>query len=70
VLPGTDPGSPLRESDVTERLLRWLDMLGLDPATIGDSLVLSPTCGLAGASQSWARQALALLRGSARHLTG
>jgi methionine synthase II (cobalamin-independent) len=70
VLPGTDPASSPRDSDVTERVLRWLDMLGLDPATIGGSLVLSPTCGLAGASQSWARQALVLLRESARHLTG
>jgi methionine synthase II (cobalamin-independent) len=70
VLPGTDPASAPRDSDVIERVLRWLDMLGLDPATIGGSLVVSPTCGLAGASQSWARQALALLRESARHLTG
>ena len=31
-------------------VLRWLDMLGLDPDEVGDRLVLTPSCGLAGAS--------------------
>ena len=29
-------------------MLRWLDMLGLDPGEVGERLVLTPTCGLAG----------------------
>ena len=57
------------ESEVTERVLRWLDLVGLDPATIGSGLVLTPTCGLAGASQSWTRQALGTIRAAATHLT-
>jgi hypothetical protein len=50
-------------------VLRWLDMLGLAPDDLGDRLVLSPTCGLAGASHTWARQALTTLREAATHLT-
>lgn len=69
VVPSIDPTTPPTETHVTESLLRWLDMVGLDPATIGSSLVISPTCGLAGASESWTREALALLRSSAVNLT-
>ena len=69
VLPATDPSAPPTDTVITERVLRWLDMLGLDPETLGGSLVVSPACGLAGASTAWARQALALARGTARHLT-
>jgi hypothetical protein len=35
-------------------------MLGLDPDAAGDSLLVSPACGLAGASATWARGAVAL----------
>lgn len=65
----TDPSSAPGEGQVVESVLRWLDMLGLDPATIGGSLAISPTCGLAGASKLWSRQALALLRAAAADLT-
>lgn len=50
---------------VLERVLRWLDLVGLDPETVGEQLVLSPACGLAGASPSWARQALERCRAAA-----
>jgi methionine synthase II (cobalamin-independent) len=50
---------------VVDRVLRFLDMLGLDPDEVGDQLVLTPACGLAGASASYAREALALLRAGA-----
>ncbi len=50
--------------------MRWLDMLGLDPEQVGDGLVLTPACGLAGASRDWARRSLTLLRESAVHLSG
>ena len=69
VVPSLDPTSAPTDSEVTERVLRWLDMLGLDPAEVGDRLVLTPTCGLAGASPGWSRQALALLRTTAANLT-
>ncbi len=69
VVPSFDPDRAPTDGEVAERVLRWLDLVGLDPATIGDALVLSPTCGLAGASQSWSTQALTLVVGGARHLT-
>jgi methionine synthase II (cobalamin-independent) len=70
VLPTTDPATPPTDAALTERVLRWLDMLGLDPASLGGSLVVAPACGLAGASPAWARRALELARGTAGHLTG
>jgi hypothetical protein len=49
-------------------VLRWIEMLGLDPDQVGDRLVLTPTCGLAGASPTWTRTALELVRKAAANL--
>ncbi len=68
VVPSVDPAAAPEEGQVAEQVLRWLDMLGLDPGDVGDRLAVSPTCGLAGASYAWARQALATLRGAATRL--
>lgn len=68
VVPSTDPDSPLTDTVVVERVLRWLDMLGLDPETVAAHLGVSPTCGLAGASYDWSRDALRLSRAAAGHL--
>ncbi|WP_182526071.1 methionine synthase [Nocardioides dongkuii] len=70
VVPGTDPATPASDAHVTEKVLRWLDMLGLDPAEVGTHLVLTPACGLAGASPAYPRTALALVRTSAASLSG
>ncbi|KQW53903.1 methionine synthase [Nocardioides sp. Root1257] len=70
VVPSLDPATAPTDTEVTERVLRWLDMLGLDPAEVGEQLVVTPTCGLAGASPAWVRQALALVRTSAANLSG
>ena len=69
LVPSQDPGTEPTEKHLTESALRWLDMVGLDPASIGRNLAISPTCGLAGASDVWTRRALALLRASAVNLT-
>ena len=68
VVPSTDPDTPPTDDAVTERVLRVLDMLGLDPQTAGD-LVVTPSCGLAGAGAAWARRALALSERVARNLS-
>ena len=47
----------------------FADVVVFDPATIGDRLLVSPTCGLAGASEPWTRRALQLVTSSAGHLT-
>ena len=70
VVPSTDPGGATSDARVVERVQRWLDMLGLDPEEVGGELVLTPTCGLAGASGAWAREALQVLRRSADGLSG
>jgi hypothetical protein len=54
---------------VTESVLRTLDLLGLEPDGVSDQLVLTPSCGLAGASSAWARRATDLCRTVARDLS-
>jgi methionine synthase II (cobalamin-independent) len=69
VVPSVDPETEPTEKVVTERVLRTLDVLGLDPEGVSDRLVLTPSCGLAGASPGWARRATDLCRAAARSLT-
>ncbi len=70
VVPSSDDGtgSSLTDAALTERVQRWLDMLGLDPEAAAPLLGVSPACGLAGASDEWARRALALTRTTAANL--
>jgi len=68
VVPSTDPVAVPSEKVLTEGVLRWLDMLGLDPAEVRERLVITPSCGLAGASPDWGRRALSLSRDVAGHL--
>jgi hypothetical protein len=70
VVPGTDPDLVPTEKSLTERVLRVLDVLGLDPDRVSDQLVITPACGLAGASPTWARQATDLCRTVATNLSG
>jgi methionine synthase II (cobalamin-independent) len=69
VVPSLDPETEPTEKAVTERVVRTLDMLGLDPDDVADRVVLTPSCGLAGASPGWARRATDLCRATARTLT-
>lgn len=68
VVPSTDPVAVPTEKVLAEQVLRWLDMLGLDPADVRERLVITPSCGLAGASPDWGRHALSLSRDVASHL--
>ncbi|TIC87954.1 methionine synthase [Nocardioides sp. GY 10113] len=68
VVPSLAPSGSLTDTAVLERLLRWFDMTGLDPADHLGQLVLTPACGLAGADAAWARRALVLTLGAARGL--
>ncbi len=69
VVPSLEPETPPTDVSVTESVVRWLDMLGIDPSGVGEQLVLTPSCGLAGASPGWVRRALGLVRTSAANLT-
>jgi methionine synthase II (cobalamin-independent) len=70
VVPSTDPTPRPTEKQVVERVLRVLDMLGFDLEEVAGRLALTPSCGLAGATPSYAREALALVRTSASRLSG
>jgi methionine synthase II (cobalamin-independent) len=70
IVPATDPDPEPTEKAVTQHVLRLLDVLGLDRGTVSDQLVITPACGLAGASPAWARRATDLCRAVARELSG
>ena len=69
VVPTTEPGAAPSAGDVAERVLRWFDMLGLDPGALPGEVVVTPACGLAGATPGWARRALETSRRAAGHLS-
>jgi hypothetical protein len=60
--------TPPDDRALTDRVLGWLDGLGLDPEAVGQRLLITPTCGLAGASAAWVRSALTLARDVATNL--
>jgi methionine synthase II (cobalamin-independent) len=70
VVPSVEPATVADSTTVTERVLRWLDMLGLDPEKVTERLVVTPSCGLARASPAWARRATELCREVATNLSG
>jgi methionine synthase II (cobalamin-independent) len=49
-------------------VLRLLDMLGFDPDEVSAQLVLTPSCGLAGAEPAYAKAALGAVREAAGEL--
>ena len=67
VVPSTGEAAPATRS-VVERVLRLLDMLGFDPDEVADQLVLTPACGMAGATPSYARAALRAVQEAAAEL--
>jgi methionine synthase II (cobalamin-independent) len=60
VVPSTDPGVPPTDADLAEHVEWLFRRLGFDADAYAERLVVTPTCGLAGASPGWSRQALAL----------
>ncbi len=64
VVPSTHPETEPTASSVAQQVERFCDLVGIDPA----ALVLTPTCGLAGADPAWAQTALAVVREAARAL--
>jgi methionine synthase II (cobalamin-independent) len=69
VVPSLGPAQPPPDRVLTDQVLAWLDMLGLDPEVASRRLLVTPACGLAGATPDWARRALALSREIAQHLS-
>src|SRR5690349_3871409 len=69
VVPSLDPGTPVGDTALTDRVLSLLDQLGLDPDAVSSRLLVTPACGLAGATPAWVRRALTLSREVARNLS-
>lgn len=69
VVPATDPDAPPTAGAVADRVRQLAGRLGVDPEQAAAQIVLTPTCGLAGASPAWARQALQLVRAAALQLS-
>jgi methionine synthase II (cobalamin-independent) len=69
LVPAVDPTAAPSAQQLTDQVLGWLERLGLDPDGVGQRLLVTPACGLAGASPAWARRALALCREVATNLT-
>jgi hypothetical protein len=58
VVPSTD--AEVTDADLRHRVERFFGRLGFDEDAFAESLVVTPACGLAGASPAWARLALNL----------
>ena len=69
VVPTLEPTTRPSDAQLTDRVLRLLDMLGLDPEEVTDRLVITTGCGLAGATGAWARAAVQLTTKVARALS-
>jgi methionine synthase II (cobalamin-independent) len=60
LVPAVDPPRPVTLLDVARPALRLADRLGFPRSWLAERAVPTPTCGLAGASGTWARRALSL----------
>ncbi len=60
VVPGVD--AVIRQESVRESVRFLWGKLGFSPALLASSVVLTPACGLAGASMAYARRTMAVLR--------
>jgi hypothetical protein len=66
VVPTTE--TRLSAAGVQERVERFWGQLGFERSRLASSLVLTPACGLAGASPAYARRVLEVLRDAGRRL--
>jgi methionine synthase II (cobalamin-independent) len=68
LVPALGPGVPPKVREVVAPARALWRRLGFDPELLGSTVVVTPGCGLAGASQGWARTALRLARQAGRVL--
>jgi methionine synthase II (cobalamin-independent) len=69
VVPSLGPGVTPTPRAVAEPVRRLWHELGFAPDLLPETVTITPTCGLAGASPGWARSAYRVLRQTARVLT-
>lgn len=70
VVPAVDPQERPAAASVATAAERFFGALGVDGERLAERLVVTPACGLAGASPGWARDALRLVREVAAALSG
>jgi hypothetical protein len=68
VVPSLGPGVAPTPRAVADPVRRMWHELGFAPELLPDTVTITPTCGLAGASQGWAHSAYRVLRQAARTL--
>ena len=68
IVPSMGPGVPPSTRDVVAPVRRLWSQLGFSPELLVERVVVTPACGLAGASDGWTRTALRLVRQAARVL--
>jgi hypothetical protein len=67
VVPGTDAPLPAPKATAS-RVQAWWNELGFSPDLLAATVTLTPSCGLAGASPTYARAAMAHVREAAKYL--
>ncbi|WP_280383105.1 methionine synthase [Nocardia wallacei] len=66
LVPTVAPGGRVTWRDVAEPGVRLLDRLGFPRRLLADRVLVTPACGLAGATAQWSRRALELAAETAR----
>lgn len=69
VVPTTEPDMAPTETEVTQAVLGWWARVGYSEVETLPSTTVTPACGLAVATPSWARRALGLCSAVARNLS-
>lgn len=60
LVPTSGPAKPLHAEPLAGQLAGLIDRIGLPRAVLRENVLVTPTCGLAGATPEWAARALAL----------
>ncbi|MBB5911768.1 methionine synthase II (cobalamin-independent) [Nocardia transvalensis] len=69
LVPTVAPAGRVTWRDIAEPAVRLMDRLGFSRRLLAERVIVTPACGLAGASQDWARRALELATETARVFT-
>lgn len=69
-IPSTEPARPVRAETIATDLAAITDRIGLNRKVLADNIIVTPTCGLAGASQRWAKTALSISAEAGQLLSG
>jgi methionine synthase II (cobalamin-independent) len=69
-VPSTAPKQPVNAETVATGLAALTDRIGLNRKVLSESVIVTPPCGMAGAADSWARKALAVVAEAGQLLAG